>query len=201
MTGDVVVRERDGAEHRITLKAGRIVAARVAGWFDPLLDAMRRDGALSPSEWQRALEALGRSERPAGQLAVEVGASHAAVRAALDRQTRRAVRAALERAAEHGRDGWLEPREIGPTEPVTSLSVDEVLGDPPARERPPRASGARPRRTPPSRPAPLDRKALRRLAFALHPDRHGHLDPEARAALGARLGALTAEYHRSSRGV
>ena len=67
MEGDVMVRTRGGAVHRITLSHGRVVNARVAGSFDPLLTRMRAAGRLSPDDWRRTLEALGRSGRPSGQ--------------------------------------------------------------------------------------------------------------------------------------
>jgi curved DNA-binding protein CbpA len=41
----------------------------------------------------------------------------------------------------------------------------------------------------------VDRRAFRRLAFALHPDRHPHLSDAEKKALARRLAAVTAAFH------
>lgn len=223
VTGDLRVRERDGRVHRIVLRAGAVVAAHAAGRFDPILEALRRDGALTPDDWQAALEALGRSERRAGQLAMELaGVPRDTVRAALAEQTRRAVHFVLERGVRFGVEAWVEQREVGPAEVVTWLepgallaagsprpraatgrrvdSPREVAADEPARRTASRARRAAPGTVappaPPAHPSTLDRRALRQLAFALHPDRNAHLPAGAREALAARLAEATAAFHR-----
>lgn len=181
------------------MRDGRIVSARVAGGFDPILEALRRQGALSEPGWQAAIEALGRSERKAGRLAVEVGgARDRDVREALRRQARRRLSAILERAMTHGRDAWLEPRVVTPSEQATSLPVETLFDDPQLwgvglGRRPARTAELRPHSDP--APGARDRRALRRLAFALHPDRHPNLSAEARAALAAELARATAAFH------
>ena len=214
------MRERDGTRHVVILRGGRIVAARVAGRFDPLLATLRRDGAVSRAGWQTALEALGRSERRSGQLAIELaGVDARAVRAALEAQLRSRLAVVLERAATHGRDAWLEPRTVPASEQAAVLTIAAALAAPHAaaahhtatyptaahasasaprasRGQPPRRSATPALPGTASRRGARDRRALRRLAYALHPDRNAHLSPEARDALAAELASATAAFHR-----
>lgn len=199
-----MVREGGGALHRVTLRAGRVVAVQVAGRFDPLLDALRRQGALDGEGWHAVLEAMARSELPAGQLATQVGGVPAhRVRATLEAQLRDRLRALLRRSLTHGTEAWLSSRPVPPSEGATSLTVLEALpvtvqSVENARragrrlEPGPGPAGMRPRTGHGPRPTRAD---LRRLALTLHPDRHPHLGAEARAKLERRLAEATAAFH------
>src|SRR5689334_12853458 len=78
--------------HAVVLRAGRVVAARVAGRFDPILMALHEGGALSAEGFWAALEAIGRSDRKAGDLAIDVaGVPARIVRQALEAQLRARV--------------------------------------------------------------------------------------------------------------
>lgn len=191
-SGDVVVRERGGIRHRVTLRDGRVVAVRAAGSFDPILELLRRKGLLNERAWAQSIEQLARSERRAGQLALEAaGVTGAALRSALADQARDRLRRVLARADTHGLDAWLDRRDVAPSEQAVSLEAPDLLGDTEtAREIP------RPLPAPPPRPrSPRDKRMLRRLALALHPDRNAHLSPDARARLAAQLAEATAAYH------
>ncbi len=192
--GDIVIRERDGASHRITLRGGVIVAARVAGRFNPLLESMRRTGALAPEGFVRALEALARSERRSGQLAIERGgASARSVREALAAQLSARLTEIHRRALENGRETWLEARSVAATEAAGRVEATRA----PRATAPPRATRpASAPSVPPAAPLSLEqRRALRRLAFMLHPDRHAHLPEPERNALERRLADATARFH------
>ena len=187
----------------MTLRDGRVVAVRAAGRFDPILELLRRHGAMNERAWAQSIEQLARSERPAGQLAIDTGVAERTLRSALSAQARSRLQCILARADGHGRDAWLEPRAVAPSEQATSLSVHELLGEPAQVQPTPRPLGARaadvsegtvPFATSASGQR-RDKRALRRLAFVLHPDRNAHLSPDARAALAARLAEATADYH------
>jgi hypothetical protein len=222
--GDVVLREQSGATHRVTVRGGYVVRVRVSGRFDPILAELRRAGALSPASYVRALEGLGRTERRAGQLAIDVGLSQetvaralaaqtrrrlgAILARALAAQTRRRLGAVLARALEAGRDAWLEARKVRADEVDARIGLGELSKQRPARKPEHPRGGQRrcaaraeprdaktPRATEPHARTARDRRALRKLAFALHPDRHAHLSKEARAALAEELARATAAFH------
>jgi hypothetical protein len=206
--GDVVLREQSGATHRVTVRGGYVVRVRVSGRFDPILAELRRAGALSPASYVRALEGLGRTERRAGQLAIDVGLSQETVARALAAQTRRRLGAVLARALEAGRDAWLEARKVRADEVDARIGLGELSKQRPARKPEHPRGGQRrcaaraeprdaktPRATEPHARTARDRRALRKLAFALHPDRHAHLSKEARAALAEELARATAAFH------
>ena len=182
---------RAGRTHRVLLREGRVVAARVAGRFDPLLRRLRREGGLDEDGYRRALESLARSERRSGELARAAGAEPARVRRGLERQLRDAL-LALGRLV----DGTeATPRFVGRR--VEPREVVAVMPRPPRpRRRAHRSPGSPARRPLPARPAPPgDRRALRALALALHPDRHPDLSPEERPRREAALARATAAFH------
>ena len=180
------MREIDGTEHRVIFRRGTVVDVRVAGLFDPILEALLEEGALSPGTFVTALEGLGRSQRRAGDIAVDAAgrlfvtdyaydfieqtfpqyidwqASDVAFRLEILPLIRRSIRG----ASDHRR----KPRVDAPAEMARM-----------ARER-----GSRGRD---------DRRALRRLAFALHPDRHADLSDAKRERLAIQLAEATAAFH------
>jgi hypothetical protein len=194
--GDVIVRERGGIRHRVTLRDGRVVAVRAAGRFDPILELLRRHGTLNERAWAQSIEQLARSERRAGQLAIETaGVTDDALRSALADQARERLGRILARADTHGLDAWLVPRDVAPSEQAVSLCACDLLRELVGVRANPRSPlpGVH------ANPRPLlegrDKRRLRRLALALHPDRNTHLSPEARARLAAQLAEATAAYH------
>ncbi len=199
--GDVLVHERDGTTHRLVLRGGHVVSVRIAGRFDPLLETLHRAGLLRGPAFQATLEALARSERRAGALATEVGGvAGNRVRAALRAQTQKRLAALLTIAAERGSRARFVPRPVRPAEVAATVALASA---PPADVRAPhlapKAAPPPPAPThapsPPPDPQALARARLRRLAFALHPDRHAGLPPDRRAALAERLARATAAYH------
>lgn len=191
-TGFVVVRDRDGLRHGVWVQEGFVVGLHVAGRFDPLLDLLRRDGALSVHAYASCVRALFRSDSGrCGTLASEIaGVERQVVRAALRRQAEERMAALLQLAQSAGHDAWFEAREI----PACEVSVRMPLG---ALLRRVQEGAAKPAPTPHSQmedPAEARRK-LRALAKRLHPDRHGHLDPIARRKLETELAQATAVYH------
>jgi len=195
-TGDLVVREADGTEHRVVMRRGTIVDVHVAGRFDPILTELHRAGDLSDTKYVEALEALGRSQRRSGDLAREAGTSANAVTRALARQGAARMKTLRERARDRGREAFLQARDVPSREVRCRLDALPHL-----RRRPTDTPRPRPS-DPPYRPAvstkrPMapDRRALRRLAFALHPDRHPHLSERERAAMADELRAATAAFH------
>jgi len=162
--------------HRILVRAGRVVAAHVAGRFDPLVARLRRTGLLDASSASEVLAAMSRSERRAGELARAAGVPEAAIFEALRRQLDDAL-TALEVLDGTAAALTFERREVRAAEV-------QALGAAPTRARPKK------------RLAPcvtrVDRRALRRLALELHPDRTAHLPERERRARAARFAKLTA---------
>lgn len=203
------MRESHGAIHRATLRGGYVVAVRVADRFDPLLDILRGCGAIDADGWYAAMEALGRSDRRAGDLALDVaGASPMAVHHALRAQARRRLEVMGERARRGGSCVSFRTRRVAAGEIATRLSLGDLPAPTPrrrpvspaprsARERRPSSPGTRvaPAPAPTRGDPPIGRRELRRLAFELHPDRNLHLDAPSRERLARRLAELTAAYH------
>ncbi|MBW2464245.1 MAG: hypothetical protein JRH11_21530 [Deltaproteobacteria bacterium] len=195
-TGDLVVREADGTEHRVVMRRGMIVDVHVAGLFDPILTELHRVGDLSDTAYVEALEALGRSQRRSGDLARDAGTSADAVTRALARQGAERMKTLRERTRDRGREAFLHAREVPSREVRCRL---EAL--PHLRRRPNDAPSRRPSEAAyrpdvsTKRPIAPDRRALRRLAFELHPDRHPHLSKRERAAMADELRAATAAFH------
>lgn len=182
------MRDRDGSEHTLLMRQGRVVGARVAGRFDPLLRRLRTRGDLAGEDLLRVLEALGASERRCGQLAGEVtGVGGAAVRRALEEQLTERILEVLECATHRGLDARFVARPVSPAEACATVAWESLLPD--------EAPAPRRRRRAVPTQLPVDRRALRKLALRLHPDRNGHLPPNERAAFAARLAEATALFH------
>lgn len=193
-SGLVVLRCREGLRHGVWVEAGYVVGVHVAGRFDPLLALLRHAGALSAHAHRTCLEALQSGRDRSGELATNLAAvPSSAVREALRRQVVERFAALLELAEQHGHDAQLEPGRPPPGECSVRMPIGSLL------RHAERATGVgRPDGGP---GAPLTgasddaRRALRSLAKALHPDRHAHLDAEARARMEHELACATAAYH------
>ncbi len=191
-SGDLILREHDGAEHRLVFRNGAVVDVRIRGHFDPILRRLFEEGSLDPEQLVRALEGLGQSRRRAGDLAMELGVPRRTLHRALANQGRRRFASLARIARQKGRDAWLHRREVRHAEVAFRLDVASLLrelGPPPA----PAMTRAPPN---PKRTRKDRRRALRRMAFALHPDRHQDLSERERADLSRRLAQLTARFHR-----
>lgn len=177
--GLVVLRDRAGARHGVWLRAGYVVGVHVAGRFDPLLEILRRRGALDARAQRACVARLG--ERRAGALASALfGVRPAEVRDALRAQLVGRLAALLQIAGSEGYDAALEPGAVPEGEASLCMPLGALMR---------RVPGAAPR-------TPEDaRRELRRLAKALHPDRHGRLDPAVQRALARQLAEATAAYH------
>ncbi len=206
--GDVVVGDRAKRLHRVTLRLGRIVGVQIAGRFDPLLDHLRRAGALDEAGSYAVLEALARSGRRVGELAEEVaGISREAVRAAIHAQLRGRLTQLLALAAREGSAPRLEAREVEPNERHGELPWREALhGAPRARdlndaERPAPVRALKGRGSAEALAersavhAVASREELRRLALQCHPDLTRHLPPAEQDARAALLARATAAFH------
>ena len=208
--GDVVVSDRARRLHRVTMRSGRVVGVRVAGRFDPLLDRLTREGALEVAKLADILDALARTSRRVGELAVELGgATPAAVRAALQAQLRDRLAQLLALADREGSAPRLDARPVPPREQEGELPWREALKgatrardlDEAARPAPVRPSRKRADTTPEALAersathAVATREELRRLALACHPDRTRHLPPAEQDARAALLARATASFH------
>lgn len=194
--GLVALRDRDGLRHGVWTHGGFVVGIHVAGRFDPLLDLLRREGALNPGAYQRCVEALWRGGCRSGALAVEIaGVARPLVRDALKAQATARMAALLEIAATRGHDAHFEPGDVPAAELSVRLPLGSLL----------RAAGREPRvpASIASRPESRDeaRRRLRALARALHPDKHVHLDAATRRRMEAQMAEATAAYHGFGRAV
>jgi len=214
--GDLVVRDRSGAVHRVVLRAGRPVAAKVRGRFDPLLARLRDLGALDERAHRHALGQLAQTERRAGEVARSLGAAPQQIERALSAQLRAALDALARRVDGTGATYAFEARRVAAAEIASwtaesaraSTSSSSSFARPsPSRPNPSRPNPSRPSpsRPSPSRPNPsrpssrvpdrLDRETFRRLARALHPDRAHGLSERERAENARALAELTARWH------
>ncbi len=193
--GLVVLRDRDGMRHGVWVQAGFVVGVHVAGRFDPLLDVLRRAGALSSHAYASCVRALWRPDARSGSLAVEIaGVERSVVRQALRAQMLERMAALLEIAERHGHDARFEAQDV----PVSEVSLRMPLG---ALLRGIQGRAALPKERPvQSEDRSEARKRLRALAKELHPDRHAHLSPEVRRSLEQALAEATAAYHGLARG-
>jgi hypothetical protein len=190
LEGLVVLRDRDGLRHGVWIHAGFVVGVHVAGRFDPLLDLLRRQEALSAHGYRACVDALWSSATRSGSLAMQLGGvPRAAVRDALKQQTCERMTALLELAMERGHDAWFEPRTVAVAEMSVRMPLGALLRQVPQGQRPDRPAA------PPARDRSEERRRLRELAKRLHPDRNSHLDPETRRALEHDLARATAQYH------
>lgn len=184
--GLVVLRDRDGLRHGVWVHGGFVVGVHVAGRFDPLLDLLRKRGALDVHAYRVCIDQLWRTGARSGAIAMDVAfVPRQLVREALRQQTCERLEALLEIAASRGHDACLEPRAVPHAEVSVRMPLGAVLrGAPSAIRRAPEQ---------PSREEA--RRQLRSLAKRLHPDRNAHLDPETQKALERDLARATAAYH------
>jgi hypothetical protein len=186
--GLVALRDRDGLRHGVWVQAGYVVGVHVAGRFDPLLDRLRREGALSAASYRACVEAAWRDGARAGALAIQIGgASRAVVRDALRAQVCARLAALLEIAETRGHDARFEACRVPAAEQSVRMPLGSLLRGAQAREAPAPLSAGTER--------DQARRKLRELARELHPDRHGHLDAGARQRLEREMAAATAAYH------
>jgi len=187
--GLTALRDRDGLRHGVWTHGGFVVGVHVAGRFDPLLDILRLDGALSPATYRACVEALWRSSARSGAIAIEVaGVGRPLVRDALKTQASARMQALLVIAETRGHDAHFEPCDVPAAEMSVRMPLGSLL----------RAAHAAPAQKPQNQPpAGRDgaRRKLRELALRLHPDRHTHLDPTAQKRLERQLAEATAVYH------
>jgi hypothetical protein len=198
--GLVVLRDRDGLRHGVWVHAGFVVGVLVAGRFDPLLDLLRRDGALDPDAYRRCVEALWRSPTRSGAIAVEIaGVARPLVRDALKTQASERMRALLSIAETRGHDACFEPCDVPATEMSVRLPLGSLLRAAGQNHARAAFSGFASRADPPASTASESRDAARRklreLARSLHPDKHAHLDAASQKRLEAEMAAATAAYH------
>ena len=125
--GDVLLRDEVGRVHRVTLRAGNVIAVRLAGRFNPLLEQLYRNGAVDEAGVVAVLEALGRSERRVGELAIAIaGARPEDVREALAEQLHARIQE-LFVVAETSATPSLAARAVLPSEGAGALPWREVV--------------------------------------------------------------------------
>jgi hypothetical protein len=198
----VLLRDPVGRVHRVTLRSGNVVAVRLAGRFDPLLEQLYRRGVIDAAGVVAVLEALGRSDRRVGELAIDIAGVHPRdVEAALGAQLRTRL-SELFRVAETSTTPSLLVRAVPTTEGGGALPWREVvrgtlrgrdLREAPARVPPSTAQTVSPRIA--TLPMPTSRAELRRLAKLCHPDLTRHLPAAEQAARAAQLARATAAFH------
>jgi hypothetical protein len=196
--GLVVMRDRDGLRHGVWVHAGFVVGIHVAGRFDPLLDVLRRDGALDTAAYQACVDALWRSPARSGAIAMQVaGIGRPRVRDALKAQAASRLRCLLEIAEGRGHDARFEPGDVPATEMSVRLPLGSLLRAAQLESGVPRGAAAWSGAANAIAPDPRDaaRRRLRALARSLHPDRNGHLDPATRLQREREMAAATAAYH------
>jgi|GEM_PF-2794371 len=193
--GDLLVRDRERRMHKLTLRLGNVVAVRVAGRFDPLLEQLHRRGVIDEAGVVAVLEALTRSERRVGELAIDVaGVRPEDVRAALSAQLRARLRELFVLAQTATSAPSVIARVVRPSEGCGAMPWrDAVKGTLRARDlRVPQ---------PMSSPItavhamPASRAELRRLAKLCHPDLTRHLPAVEQASRAAQLALATALFH------
>lgn len=189
--GLVVLRDRDGLRHGVWVHGGYVVGVLVAGRFDPLLDLLRKRGALDADAYRQCVKELWQKPTRSGAVAMELaGVPRNLVRDALREQACLRMAALLEIAATRGHDACFEPCPVPMTEMSVRLPLGALLRKLPGHEAP---------YAPAAAAVPLDpslaRRRLRELAKRLHPDRNRHLSPEERASRAADLARATAAYH------
>jgi hypothetical protein len=194
--GLVVLRDRDGLRHGVWVQGGFVVGVHVAGRFDPLLDVLRREGALSGHAYASCVRALWRPDVRSGSLATDIaGVERSVVRNALRRQMLDRMAALLEIAERSGYDASFEAQDVPPGEISLRMPLGALL-----RGVQRQGSGFPVSGAPQSEDRSEARRQLRALAKELHPDRHAHLAPDARRALERALADATAAYHGLAKG-
>lgn len=206
-----------GRIHRIHLRAGLVMAVETPLPVPCVGEILRRDGLASESVMRRLGAAIQAGDRrAAGEiLAAEGLLAVDAVRAALTTQLHERLEALYELE-----DASIAFRTARPLPGVRVAPLgprDFLYGRPRARDRaheetPPPRSGVRPTASAPVANDPrsrarsllgLDgeaavsdvRRAFRRLAGALHPDRAGTTSAEEQRRISTRFAELSAAYH------
>jgi hypothetical protein len=204
-----------GRIHRIHLRGGLVIAVDTPFAVPRVGEILRRDGLASAEVMRRLGEAIHAGDRRAageilaaeGLLAVE------AVRRALTTQLRERLEALF--ALEEASIAFRVARPLPGVRLAPLGPRDFLYGRPRARDRaqeetPPPRSGVRP--TAPIADDPRSRalrllgidgevavsdvrRAFRRLAGALHPDRAGATSADEQRRIAARFAELSAAYH------
>jgi len=193
--GDLLVRDRERRTHKLTLRLGNVVAVRVAGRFDPLLEQLHRRGVIDEAGVMAVLEALTRSERRVGELAIDVaGVRPEDVRAALGAQLRARLRELFVLAQTATAAPSVVARVVRPSEGCGAMPWrDAVKGSLRARDlRAPQASSSP---LAAAHAMPASRAELRHLARLCHPDLTQHLPVAEQASRAAQLARATAAFH------
>jgi hypothetical protein len=200
--GHLVVRERSGAVHRVVVRAGRPVAAKVRGRFDPLLARLRDLGALDEDAHRHALGQLACTERRAGEVARSLGAAPQQIERALSAQLRAALDALARRVDGTTATYAFEARRVAAAEIASWAALPATGSAAPTSTSRAKRFASRASRPSSSRPSPsqgvperLDRETFRRLARALHPDRAHGLSDRERSENARALAELTARWH------
>ena len=210
-----------GRLHRIHLVHGLVTAVDTGARVPPIGEVLRREGFLGAGEIGRLLRHLADGDaRPAGEILIaEAAVSADVIDAGLRAQLRDKIEALYE--IEDAQIGFRPPRPSPAGRRSKPLSPSDFLhGRARARDRRTRASAeARPRSGPESSPgrfvdpaeraralttlglsgsaSPLEiRRAFRRLASELHPDRYPGDEPDARQRRSLVFARVTAAYHR-----
>ena len=215
VTGLVRLRESVAAgpdrEHRIYLVRGEVVAVETAARVPAFGEILMQHGLLDAAGQRRLRQRLMVGARePVGELLVAEGYVSREVVGAVLRKQLRSKLDALFRIQEATLSFHVAC--VAPSYPVAPLTARELLrGRPRARDR--RGAGARrPSSSSPSaghrRREALSllglgedatsfdvKKAFRRLATEIHPDRHVHASEAERRAMAERFAAVSAAYH------
>jgi len=175
------MRCREGLRHGFWVQAGYVVGAHLAGHFDPLLELLRRDGALSARAHADCVRALAEPGARAGVVASRVaGVAAARVRDVLRAQLIQRTAALLALAETEGHDAWFEDGVVAEADASVRMPLGSLLrrvermGSDAARER---------------------RRQLRSVAKRMHPDVLAHVGAATQKELQDAFSRLTAVYH------
>jgi len=194
--------------HRLRFRRGYLRAIELEGVWMPLGQRLRRLGKIDEGALKRSLEAVATGIELQGEALVREGAiSYPELRAALEDQARER----LEILGKLTRGRYQFDADDGGTPGFLVDPLRFIRGFPRRRG----AKAAAPRHAaprPPSRPLRTDpwyllgvgkgarpdeiRRAYRRLAFELHPDRHADATEVERRGLAARLALVTDAYKK-----
>lgn len=204
-TGVLVIEEpslRGGRAHRVHLAAGLVHAIETPSPAPRLGDLVRRRGALGARGAARVERAVSAGDRrPIGELLVaEAGVSPSALEEAITEQRRATLDALF--AVRDARLSFRPPAPLSRTARRAGLLTprDFLHGRPRARDLTvdPRRAATRTLGLDADAAPDEARRAFRRLAAELHPDRFAADSAEQRRA-AARFAALSAAYHAIAR--